>query len=37
MVQAETLAYDLDGDSIWLTSERRPTPLIRLRQSNDTD
>jgi hypothetical protein len=32
MVQAEALAYDLDGESIWLTSERRPTPLIRLRE-----
>ncbi|MGM0555287.1 MAG: hypothetical protein ACQEVA_02815 [Myxococcota bacterium] len=31
MVQSEALAYDRNGTSIWLTSERRPTPLIELR------
>ena len=31
MVQSEALAYDPDGTSIWLTSERRPTPLVRLK------
>jgi hypothetical protein len=28
--QGESLAYGMDGETLWLTSERRPTPLIRL-------
>ncbi len=30
MAQAEALAYSRDGQSIWLTSERRPTPIYRV-------
>jgi hypothetical protein len=28
--QGESIAYGRDGETLWLTSERRPTPLIRL-------
>ena len=30
--QGESIAYGVDGNHLWLTSERRPTPLIRLRK-----
>lgn len=30
LAQTEALAFDLDGRQLWLTSERRPTPLLRV-------
>ena len=30
LAQAEALAFDRDGRSLWITSERLPAPLIQL-------
>lgn len=32
MIQSETLGYSRDGENIWVTSERRPAPLYRMKR-----
>lgn len=32
MIQSETLGYSRDGETIWVTSERRPAPLYRMQR-----
>lgn len=37
LAQAEALAFDRDGRSLWITSERLPAPLIQLPLAADDD
>jgi hypothetical protein len=32
VMQLESICYDRDGNTLWLTSERLPTPLWRIRR-----
>lgn len=35
MIQSEALGYDREGTSIWITSERRPSPIYRMTRQKD--
>jgi hypothetical protein len=37
MIQSEALGYDRTGKSIWVTSERRPSPLYRMERSESSE
>jgi hypothetical protein len=35
MLQSEALGYDRGGEAIWITSERRPSPMYRMERRQD--
>lgn len=37
LIQSETLGYSRDGNSIWITSERRPAPLYRMKRKVNSE